>query len=91
LIKAWHTEEDFREVLSLPAHEQTIYRMAFSEHGVLATVSRDKSAKLWDASDMTVTEKLEHASKGHTHSVNDLLWLGEQLITVNDDGLVRVF
>lgn len=91
LIKAWHTEEDFQEVLSIPAHEQTIYRMSFSEKGVLASASRDKSAKLWNSGSMEIEEKLEHASTGHTHSVNDVLWIGEQLVTVNDDGVVRMF
>ena len=91
MLRIWHTEEDYREVLSLPAHEQTIYRIRFSGGGLFATASRDKSAKLWHAASLDFEEKLEHAGKGHTHSVNDCLWLNERLVTVNDDGLVRVF
>jgi WD40 repeat protein len=90
-IRAWHTEESFRQVLSLPAHEQTIYRMAFGEQGILASASRDKSVKLWDAGTMEVHEKLDHSSQGHTRSVNDLTWLADSLVTVNDDGIVRLF
>lgn len=90
-IRAWHSEEEYRQVLSIPAHEQTIYRMRFSNTGILATASRDKSAKSWNANDMEVIEKFEHDGKGHTHSVNDLIWIEDRLVTVNDDGGVRVF
>lgn len=90
-LKAWHTDENYRLVLSIPSHEQTVYRLALSNNDLIASASRDKSAKLWRASDMEMVQKLIHSSKDHTRSVNDLMWSGHILLTVSDDSVVRRF
>lgn len=79
---------------SIPAHNYAVYGIAFDRHGVrFATVSRDKTAKIWDAKAVQVLQRLEgNDGKGHVHSVNTLLWLPDgSLVTAGDDRVVRIW
>jgi len=85
-LRLWHAGEDHRALLALPAHKGGIYRIAFTaDGGRIATASRDKMAKLWDATTLDPLARLDRTAGGHTHSVNDLLWLEGTLITASDD------
>jgi WD40 repeat protein len=85
-LRLWHATEKHRALLALPAHKATIYRVAFNADGTLcATASRDKTAKLWDASSFAPLARLDRTSGGHGHSVNALAWLGNTLLTGGDD------
>lgn len=77
--------------LELPAHWFTINHLGFSpDGGLLATASRDKTIKIWDATSLEllkVVDTLRHG--GHTHSVNRLLWLADgTLVSCGDDRAV---
>ncbi|WP_020569190.1 WD40 repeat domain-containing protein [Neolewinella persica] len=72
----------------LDAHNSTINDLAFSPDGrYLATASRDKTVKLWDAKTWELLKVCEVVrDRGHVNSVNTLLWLDEEtLITAGDD------
>lgn len=86
-LRLWHAEEGFKPVHAVPAHKDTIYRIAFSPDGrFLATASRDKSAKLWDAASLGPLRRLDRHHGGHGYSVNTLLWAGGgTLLTASDD------
>ena len=85
-LRLWHTDEQCREVLALPAHKSSIYRIAFNAEGtVCATASRDKSAKCWAADTFAPLARLDRTAGGHSHSVNAVLWSGDALITGSDD------
>ncbi len=85
-LRTWNSDDKFRALHAITAHKGSIYCVAFNASGSLcATSSRDKSAKLWDANSFDPVVKLDVCSKGHTHSVNALLWLGEELLTSSDD------
>jgi len=85
-LRTWRTDQGFGALLELPAHKASIYRIAFSPDGnLMATASRDKTAKLWDASTLAPVGRLDRSAGGHTHSVNALLWCGATLITAGDD------
>lgn len=74
--------------LPLDAHNSTINDLAFSpDGGYLATASRDKTVKLWDAKTWELLKVCEVVrDRGHVNSVNTLLWLDNNtLITAGDD------
>lgn len=85
-LRLWRSDADHALLASLPAHKAAIYRIEFSPAGrYLATSSRDKSAKVWDASSLEPLARLDRNAGGHTHSVNALLWLDYVLLTASDD------
>jgi len=81
----------------LAAHYWAIYDIAFdpSSNGQLfATASRDKTIKIWDAHTLKVLKRFEgFADKGHTHSVNSLLWAkyNNYLISAGDDKSLKIW
>jgi len=68
---------DGRQVGNISAHNSTINNLAFSPNGkFLATASRDKTVKLWDAKTWKLLKVCEVVrDRGHVNSVNCLLWL----------------
>ena len=72
----------------LPAHLATVNALAYDPTGrYLATASRDKTVKLWDAASLGLLKVCEVVrDRGHVNSVNTLLWLDERtLVTAGDD------
>lgn len=81
------------EIYNFPAHNFAIYQIAFHpSKAVFATVSRDKSLKLWNSTNLSLIKKLERSHGGHTHSINCVKWISdEKLVTVGDDKRVVVW
>lgn len=85
-LRAWDPREPPRELVSVAAHRSTVYAIGFNPLSPrFATASRDKTAKVWDAGDLNVLQRLDAHAKGHAHSVNALAWLNDELITAGDD------
>lgn len=77
-----------RPFTAIPAHNSTINDLAFSPNGrYLATASRDKTVKLWDAETWELLKVCEVVrDRGHVNSVNTLLWQSDELLlTAGDD------
>lgn len=77
-----------RPFTPIPAHISTINDLAFSPNGrYLATASRDKTVKLWDAETWELLKVAEVVrDRGHVNSVNTLLWQSDELLlTAGDD------
>jgi len=83
-LRVW---KDEKEVLAIPAHNFGIYRIIFLNDGkYFVTASRDKTIKLWDAHTFNVLERFERKHGGHSHAVNDLCKISEDLfVSVGDD------
>ncbi len=77
-------------VQRIPAHNFTINSIALNpkrSYNLIATASRDKSIKIWNAENLQLL-KVVHAQKQYSHqrSVNNLLWLDDNyLISASDD------
>ena len=80
-------------VLEIPAHNFGIYKIEFFNNGKhFCTASRDKSIKIWNASDCSVLSKLERKQGGHSHAVNDICKLDEHtLCSVGDDKRIIIW
>ncbi len=86
-LRFWH-RDDIRPVRAIPAHNFGIYRIAFNTNGTIAaSASRDKTVKFWNADSFDPVGRIERpAQPGHTHSVNDVMWLDERrIVTAGDD------
>jgi len=87
-LRLWNATGNFEMMTEIPAHNYAIYDMCFSPDGkLLATASRDKTVKIWDAATLKPLARLDVKSGGHSHSVNALHWNTETglLVSSGDD------
>lgn len=78
----------------IPAHNFAIYKIAINENGnFLATASRDKTVKIWNANDLEFIQRLDkEKNDGHINSVNNCIWLNaDTLVSCSDDRSVIVW
>jgi WD40 repeat protein len=76
------------------AHLFTIHALAGSDLGWLASGSMDKTVKVWDRNTgelLKVIDREKYPSRGHSHSVNALCWVGRLLASAGDDKIIRVW
>lgn len=79
---------EFNEQRYIPAHLHTINHIAYCPgNGLVATASRDKSIRLWDADGFNLLKVLDSKYDGHINSVNNVFWTadGKYLISCGDD------
>ena len=93
-LRCWDVEAGYRPDLDVVAHLYTLNHLAFSPDGQwLATVSMDKTIKIWDAGTLRLRKVIDRARYGgHSTSVNRVLWLsGTLFATASDDRTVAVW
>lgn len=86
--------EDGELKQEVKAHLFTIHALAGSELGWLATGSMDKTVKVWDRNNgalLKVIDREKYPSRGHSHSVNALCWVGRLLASAGDDKIIRIW
>ena len=87
-LKSWALDAQFHELQSIPAHNFTINEISFSaDHQYLATGSRDKTVKIWDAENLQLLKVIDPIrNDGHRHSVNKVVWHPDgSLLSAGDD------
>jgi WD repeat-containing protein 61 len=92
LIKTYDINNDWKTMLTLPAHNFAVYAMVFDDAGQIAfTASRDKTIKIWDAGSFDPLQRLDAKSGGHTHSVNKIIFTGQRLVSAGDDRQIIIW
>lgn len=94
MLRSWKIEHNYGMQLDIAAHTLHINAIAFSpDGGLYATVSMDKTVKIWDAQTNTllkVADKLRY--EGHKSSVNKLVWLdNHKLLSCSDDRTIMMW
>lgn len=86
-LNVYDIANNYALLQSIPAHNFAIYGIAFNADSTLfATASRDKTAKIWNATTLEVLQRIDKEKhSGHINSVNKALWLNNYLITCSDD------
>lgn len=87
-------QKDLAIVRNITPHMFTIYGiLPHPTAPVLATVSRDKSIKLWDSTSLSLLKNVsvDRGYDGHRLSINTGLWMENQLITAGDDKLIKIW
>ena len=82
-IRAWQIDT-CKEIIAIPAHNESVYKI-IEKNGLLYSISRDKTLKIWDINSLDFIYKIDRKIGGHTHSINDLLFFDDLLFTVGDD------
>lgn len=95
-IRAWQKEQDDWKVKqSVPAHMNAIYALSLSHDGeFLLSASRDRSFKIWKASDLELLKVMDasKSKEAHSRSVNYAQWLdNRRFITAGDDGQIKLW
>jgi WD repeat-containing protein 61 len=94
-LNCWDVNQDFKVIEKIPAHNFAIYSIAWHpEAELFATGSRDKTVKIWNASDFSFLLRIDRDKfQGHTHSVNTLYWssFNNYLLSGGDDQTICVW
>jgi WD40 repeat protein len=93
-LRSWDVEADYRPEADIVAHLYALNHLAFSSDGQwLATVSMDKTIKLWEADTLRLRKVIDRARHGgHSTSINKVLWLSANTFaTASDDRTVAVW
>ena len=88
-------KNSFKIVKSIPAHNYAIYDIVFLNGlNLLATASRDKTIKLWDANSFDFLVRISKENyDAHSHSVNSLYWVENKnmLLSAGDDQKIKIW
>ena len=91
LLKQWDLTS-FSLLKSIPAHNFVLYDIVNIGLENFATISRDKSIKIWQYNPLHILLKIDSKNKGHQHSVNGLIKIDKNhFATCSDDKSIRVF
>jgi len=93
MLKVWDLDT-FQSIAKLPAHWFTVNDIAVnSTLDLVATASRDKTIKIWNAQDLELLKVVDYQKfQTHQHSVNSIMWSndGKRLISGSDDRTICV-
>ncbi len=94
-LRVWLVEEGYKAISAVPGHWFTINDIAVHPEGKwVATASRDKTIKIWDAYSFELLKVIETIRDGgHINSVNALYWssYNNYLISCSDDRSIIIW
>lgn len=81
-------------VQEIVPHMFTVYGIELNkEKNLIATVSRDKTLKIWNLDDLKLIKNIsrDRGYDSHYLSINAFLWDADRIITVSDDKSVKIW
>ena len=87
-LRLW--DESLNLIKEIPAHNYAIYGLVSISDQTFASVSKDKTIKLWTSA-LEPIERYDFRKKGHNRSVNRCVQAHGKLATVGDDGKVIIW
>ena len=90
-LKAWDLN-DYSCFKAIPIHNFSVYDLVFLSDDEFISCSRDKTIKIWNATNFELLQRIEHKNGGHIHSVNQVLKIGaSSFASCSDDKRVLLF
>jgi WD40 repeat protein len=90
-LKAWDLN-DYSCFKAIPIHNFSIYDLVFLSEDEFISCSRDKTIKIWNATNFDLLQRIEHKNGGHLHSVNQVLKIGAaSFASCSDDKRILLF
>lgn len=90
-LRVWN-ELTGEKIEAIPAHNYAVYGIVFSPDGnYFVTCSRDKSIKVWETNSFKMIQKITFKEGGHRHSVNQLLWMNNRVVSCSDDKRIIIW
>lgn len=92
-LRVWDANGNILQ--AIPAHNWPIYAIELSPNNrLLATSSRDKTVKIWEAETLELIKVLDKSKypDAHSHSVNSVVWLDDRhLASAGDDRKICIW
>ena len=93
-LRVWEVPNNYAPICALPAHKYTLNDIVFLLGGrQFATVSRDRTIKIWEADTFTLLRVVDTLRQGnHINSVNKIALLPDgSLVSCSDDRSIIVW
>ncbi len=92
--KLFKLDSNLDTLQEIVPHMFTVYGIALnSEENLLATVSRDKTLKVWRLEDLALIKNVsrDRGYDSHYLSINNMLWDQDRIFTVSDDKTIKLW
>ena len=93
-IRLWkEDDDDWQCVTTLTGHTSTVWSIAFSPNGShLASVSDDKSLKVWESQPDQSWKCVSTVPNAHTRAIYSVSWSKDNLLaTAGGDNCIKIF
>ena len=92
-IRVWDPKQNYKEIISIPAHMYAINDLVFDDsRDLLFSGSMDKSIRVWDTQTFQLLKVINREKhECHVNGVNRLLFRNGQLISCGDDRKIMVW
>ena len=87
-IKIWSPEENFRCIMTIDEHQESVFSLILLPDGRMVSASEDRTLKIWDNKNYQCIKTLT----GHKTSVNAVILLADSKIaSAANDGRIKIW
>lgn len=92
--KLYKLDANLDTIQDIVPHMFTVYGISMNiEENLIATVSRDKTLKVWRLEDLALIKNIsrDRGYDSHYLSINNMLWDQDRIFTVSDDKTIKLW